>query len=84
MVPLQQQWLRSVLTMVPQSLMKGRDRQLLTEDLLKEIVRDYEKSMQRCVCKYYKLLSTCINVSENKLCILLLKIIFLVVSARRN
>ncbi|NXK59011.1 DYH12 protein, partial [Sylvietta virens] len=51
MVPIQQQWLRSILTMVPQSLMKGRDRELLTEDLLKEIVRDYEKSMERCVLR---------------------------------
>ncbi|NWU43105.1 DYH12 protein, partial [Hylia prasina] len=50
-VPIQQQWLRSVLAMVPQSLMEGRDRELLTEDLLKEIVRDYEKSMQRCVLR---------------------------------
>uniref|UniRef100_A0A8C0VU60 Dynein axonemal heavy chain 12 n=1 Tax=Cyanistes caeruleus TaxID=156563 RepID=A0A8C0VU60_CYACU len=48
-VPIQQQWLRSMLTMVPQSLMEGRDRELLTEDLLKEVVRDYEMSMQRCV-----------------------------------
>ncbi|NXB12615.1 DYH12 protein, partial [Cnemophilus loriae] len=50
-VPIQQQWLRSMLTMVPQSLMEGRDRELLTEELLKEIVRDYEKSMQRCVLR---------------------------------
>ncbi|NWY47178.1 DYH12 protein, partial [Sylvia atricapilla] len=50
-VPIQQQWLRSMLAMVPQSLMEGRDRQLLTEDLLKEIVRDYEKSMQRSVLR---------------------------------
>ncbi|NXR48196.1 DYH12 protein, partial [Hippolais icterina] len=50
-VPIQQQWLRSMLAMVPQSLMEGRDRELLTEDLLKEIVRDYEKSMQRCVLR---------------------------------
>uniref|UniRef100_A0A8C9MJV2 Dynein axonemal heavy chain 12 n=1 Tax=Serinus canaria TaxID=9135 RepID=A0A8C9MJV2_SERCA len=49
MVPIQQQWLRSMLAMVPQSLMEGRDRELLTEDLLKEVVRDYETSMQRCV-----------------------------------
>ncbi|NWX36316.1 DYH12 protein, partial [Notiomystis cincta] len=51
LVPIQQQWLRSMLAMVPQSLMKGRDRELLTEDLLKEIVGDYEKSMQRCVLR---------------------------------
>ncbi|NXD22191.1 DYH12 protein, partial [Spelaeornis formosus] len=51
LIPIQQQWLRSILAMVPQSLMEGRDRELLTEDLLKEIVRDYEKSMQRCVLR---------------------------------
>ncbi|NXR98235.1 DYH12 protein, partial [Oxylabes madagascariensis] len=50
-VPIQQQWLRSMLAMVPQSLMEGRERELLTADLLKEIVRDYEKSMQRCVLR---------------------------------
>ncbi|NXT68291.1 DYH12 protein, partial [Chaetops frenatus] len=51
MIPIQQQWLRSMLTMVPQSLMEGRDREMLTEDLLKEIVRNYEKSMQRHVLR---------------------------------
>ncbi|NXO09845.1 DYH12 protein, partial [Oriolus oriolus] len=51
MIPIQQQWLRSMLALVPQSLMEGRDRELLTEELLKEIVRDYEKSMQRCVLR---------------------------------
>ncbi|NXB62894.1 DYH12 protein, partial [Struthidea cinerea] len=51
MIPIQRQWLRSMLALVPQSLMEGRDRQLLTEELLKEIVRDYEKSMQRCVLR---------------------------------
>ncbi|NWI05024.1 DYH12 protein, partial [Tichodroma muraria] len=50
-VPIQQRWLRSMLAMVPQSLMEGRDRELLTEDLLKEIVKDYETSMQRCVLR---------------------------------
>ncbi|NXY09140.1 DYH12 protein, partial [Pteruthius melanotis] len=51
MIPIQQQWLRSMLALVPQSLMEGRDRELLTEELLKEVVRDYEKSMQRCVLR---------------------------------
>ncbi|NXD90053.1 DYH12 protein, partial [Chaetorhynchus papuensis] len=51
MIPIQQQWLRSMLALVPQPLMEGRDRQLLTEELLKEVVRDYEKSMQRCVLR---------------------------------
>ncbi|NXS15931.1 DYH12 protein, partial [Mystacornis crossleyi] len=51
MIPVQQQWLRSLLALVPQSLMEGRDRALLTEELLKEVVRDYEKSMQRCMLR---------------------------------
>ncbi|NXN79566.1 DYH12 protein, partial [Bombycilla garrulus] len=51
MIPIQQEWLTSMLTMVPHSLREGRDRELLTEDLLKEIVRDYEMSMQRCVLR---------------------------------
>ncbi|NWV53208.1 DYH12 protein, partial [Daphoenositta chrysoptera] len=51
MIPIQQQWLRSMLALVPRSLMEGRDRELLTEELLKEIVRGYEKSMQRCVLR---------------------------------
>ncbi|NXB50739.1 DYH12 protein, partial [Leucopsar rothschildi] len=50
-IPIQQQWLRSMLTMVPQSLMEGRERELLTEELLKEVVKDYETSMQRCVLR---------------------------------
>ncbi|NWU06626.1 DYH12 protein, partial [Cephalopterus ornatus] len=50
-VPIQQQWLQSVLALVPQSLMEGKDRELLTQELLGEIVRDYEKSMKRCVLR---------------------------------
>ncbi|NXL55199.1 DYH12 protein, partial [Chordeiles acutipennis] len=46
-VPIPQQWLMSILTLVPQSLMKGKDRDLLTEKLLGEIIRDYEMSMRR-------------------------------------
>ncbi|KAM9226992.1 LOW QUALITY PROTEIN: dynein axonemal heavy chain 12 [Leptosomus discolor] len=48
-VPIQQQWLMSVLTLVPQSLMEGKDRELLAEKLLGEVKRDYEMSMRRCV-----------------------------------
>ncbi|NXQ38477.1 DYH12 protein, partial [Catharus fuscescens] len=51
MIPLQQQWLRSMLAMVPQPLMEGKERELLTEELLKEVVRDYETSMKRCVLR---------------------------------
>ncbi|NXK36347.1 DYH7 protein, partial [Piprites chloris] len=50
-VPIEQQWLRSMLTLVPRSLMEGKDRELLTQELLGEIVRDYEKSMKRCVLR---------------------------------
>lgn len=53
-VPIQQQWLMSMLTLVPQSLKEGEDRELLAEKLLGEIIRHYEKSMKRYVCKYQK------------------------------
>ncbi|CAM9353814.1 unnamed protein product [Bubo scandiacus] len=46
-VPVQQQWLMSMLKLVPQSLMEGKDRQLLAEKLLQEIIMDYEASMRR-------------------------------------
>ncbi|NXT53671.1 DYH12 protein, partial [Pluvianellus socialis] len=46
-VPIQQRWLMSMLTLVPQSLMEGKDRELLAEKLLGEIIRDYEMSMRR-------------------------------------
>ncbi|NXK21342.1 DYH12 protein, partial [Arenaria interpres] len=48
-VPIQQQRLMSMLALVPQSLMEGRE--LLTEKLLQEIIRDYEKSMRRCMVR---------------------------------
>uniref|UniRef100_A0A8C3L4P8 Dynein axonemal heavy chain 12 n=1 Tax=Chrysolophus pictus TaxID=9089 RepID=A0A8C3L4P8_CHRPC len=50
-VPIQQQWLMSMLTLVPQSLMEGKDRELLIEKLLGEIIRDFEKSMKRCMVR---------------------------------
>ncbi|XP_031463952.1 dynein heavy chain 12, axonemal isoform X1 [Phasianus colchicus] len=50
-VPIQQQWLMSMLTLVPQSLMEGKDRELLMEKLLGEIIRDFEKSMKRCMVR---------------------------------
>ncbi|XP_032050232.1 dynein heavy chain 12, axonemal [Aythya fuligula] len=50
-VPIQQQCLKSVLSLVPQSLMEGKDRELLAEKLLGEIIKDYEKSMNRCVVR---------------------------------
>nr|XP_021153643.1 dynein heavy chain 12, axonemal isoform X1 [Columba livia]XP_021153644.1 dynein heavy chain 12, axonemal isoform X1 [Columba livia]XP_021153645.1 dynein heavy chain 12, axonemal isoform X1 [Columba livia]XP_021153646.1 dynein heavy chain 12, axonemal isoform X1 [Columba livia]XP_021153647.1 dynein heavy chain 12, axonemal isoform X1 [Columba livia]XP_021153648.1 dynein heavy chain 12, axonemal isoform X1 [Columba livia] len=47
MAPIQQQWLMSMLRLVPQALMEGKDQQLLTEKLLGEVISDYEKSMKR-------------------------------------
>lgn len=52
----------SMLALVPQSLMEGKDRKLLAEKLLGEIMKDYEKSMRRCVGKYQKLHSTNITI----------------------
>ncbi|NWS64778.1 DYH12 protein, partial [Chunga burmeisteri] len=46
-VPIQQQWLTSMLTLVPPSLLEGKDRELLAEKLFGEIIRDYEMSMRR-------------------------------------
>lgn len=59
-VPIQQQWLMSMLTLVPQSLVAGRE--LLIEKLLGEIIKDFEKSMKRCMGEYCKLHSTVISV----------------------
>uniref|UniRef100_A0A8B9IQ18 Dynein axonemal heavy chain 12 n=1 Tax=Anser cygnoides TaxID=8845 RepID=A0A8B9IQ18_ANSCY len=50
-VPIQQQCLKSVLALVPQSLMEGKDRELLVEKLLGQIIKDFEKSMKRCVVR---------------------------------
>uniref|UniRef100_A0A8C6ZHR7 Dynein heavy chain linker domain-containing protein n=1 Tax=Nothoprocta perdicaria TaxID=30464 RepID=A0A8C6ZHR7_NOTPE len=50
-VPIQQEWLMAMLTLVPESLMEGQDRQLLAETLLGEVVMDFEKSMKRCVVR---------------------------------
>lgn len=60
-VPIQQQWLMSMLSLVPQSLVEGEDRELLIEKLLGEIIRDFEKSMKRCMGEYCKLHSTVIS-----------------------
>ncbi|XP_070594569.1 LOW QUALITY PROTEIN: dynein axonemal heavy chain 12 [Erythrolamprus reginae] len=46
-VPIQQEWLISMLTLVPQSLMEGKEREKMVEELLKEITDDYEMSMKR-------------------------------------
>ncbi|XP_010215324.1 PREDICTED: dynein heavy chain 12, axonemal [Tinamus guttatus] len=36
---------------LPSTLMEGQDRQLLTETLIGEVVRDFEMSMRRCVVR---------------------------------
>uniref|UniRef100_A0A672VFG6 Dynein axonemal heavy chain 12 n=1 Tax=Strigops habroptila TaxID=2489341 RepID=A0A672VFG6_STRHB len=46
-IPIQRQWLMSILALVPQSLMEGKDRKLLAEKLLEEIMNEYETSMRR-------------------------------------
>ncbi|NXR12695.1 DYH12 protein, partial [Semnornis frantzii] len=43
--PIPQQWLTSMLTMVPQSLMEGRE--LVVQKLKEEVIEDYEKNMKR-------------------------------------
>ncbi|NXG57074.1 DYH12 protein, partial [Hemiprocne comata] len=50
-VPVQQQWLTSLLALVPQSLMEGKNGKLLIEKLLGEIIKDYEMSMRRFVVR---------------------------------
>lgn len=51
-VPIQQEWLTSMLTLVPQHLMAGKDREKLVEDLLAEVTEDYEMSMKRYMGKF--------------------------------
>uniref|UniRef100_G1KBI6 Dynein axonemal heavy chain 12 n=1 Tax=Anolis carolinensis TaxID=28377 RepID=G1KBI6_ANOCA len=46
-VPIQMEWLESMLTLIPQKLMEGKDREKLVEELLAEVKEDYEKSMKR-------------------------------------
>uniref|UniRef100_A0A8B9Q220 Dynein axonemal heavy chain 12 n=1 Tax=Apteryx owenii TaxID=8824 RepID=A0A8B9Q220_APTOW len=50
-VPIQQEWLTSMLMWVPQSLMEGKERELLVEKLLGEVIRDFEMTMRRCVVR---------------------------------
>nr|DBA18657.1 TPA: hypothetical protein GDO54_016881 [Pyxicephalus adspersus] len=50
-VPIQKHWLSSMLSLVPQSLQKGRDREALVQDLLEEVSQDFEKSMKRYLVK---------------------------------
>ncbi|XP_048346084.1 dynein axonemal heavy chain 12 isoform X2 [Sphaerodactylus townsendi] len=46
-VPIQQEWLTSMLTLVPQHLMEGKDQEKLVKQLLAEVTTDYELSMKR-------------------------------------
>ncbi|XP_053147136.1 dynein axonemal heavy chain 12 isoform X3 [Hemicordylus capensis] len=46
-VPIQQEWLASMLTLIPPNLMEGKAREKLVEELLAEITNDYEASMKR-------------------------------------
>lgn len=46
-VPIQEEWLASVLTLIPPNLMEGKDRENLVEELLNEVTNDYEASMKR-------------------------------------
>lgn len=52
-VPIQQEWLTSMLTLVPQNLMEGKDREKLVEQLLAEVSSDYETSMKRYMGKFH-------------------------------
>ncbi|XP_043934432.1 dynein axonemal heavy chain 12 [Protopterus annectens] len=50
-VPIQQEWLDSMLTLVPEKLREGKGRDVLLHDLLQEIRADFEKSMKRCLVR---------------------------------
>ena len=51
-VPIQQEWLVSMLTVVPQNLLEGKEREKLVEELLAEVTNDYEMSMKRYMGKF--------------------------------
>ncbi|XP_069499778.1 dynein axonemal heavy chain 12 [Ambystoma mexicanum] len=46
-VPIQDKWLNSMLSLVPQSLKEGKKKEALLQELIQEITRDFEKSMKR-------------------------------------
>lgn len=52
-VPIQQEWLDSMLTLVPDNLMEGKGRMKLVEELLAEITNDYEMSMKRYMGEFH-------------------------------
>ncbi|KAM4651998.1 dynein axonemal heavy chain 12 [Discoglossus pictus] len=46
-VPIQKHWLNSMLSLVPRSLKEGKDKEACIAELLEEVSKDFEKSMQR-------------------------------------
>ncbi|XP_069795725.1 dynein axonemal heavy chain 12 isoform X2 [Narcine bancroftii] len=50
-VPIQQQWLDSILTLVPFSLREGKIRAIMIHELIEEVTKDFEKSMKRFLVK---------------------------------
>lgn len=51
-VPIQEEWLASVLTLIPPNLMEGKSKEKLVEELLNEVTNDYEESMKRYMGKF--------------------------------
>ncbi|XP_038668758.1 dynein heavy chain 12, axonemal [Scyliorhinus canicula] len=50
-VPIQKQWLDSILTLVPRSLREGKVREIIVNELFAEVVEDFENSMKRFLVK---------------------------------
>ncbi|GCC21888.1 hypothetical protein chiPu_0000270 [Chiloscyllium punctatum] len=50
-VPIQKEWLDSILTLVPVSLREGKVREIIVNELFEEVVEDFEKSMKRFLVK---------------------------------
>ncbi|XP_072136530.1 dynein axonemal heavy chain 12 isoform X2 [Mobula birostris] len=50
-VPIQQQWLDSILTLVPLSLREGKMREVIIRELFEEVTKDFENSMKRFLVK---------------------------------
>uniref|UniRef100_A0A4W3H1L8 Dynein axonemal heavy chain 12 n=1 Tax=Callorhinchus milii TaxID=7868 RepID=A0A4W3H1L8_CALMI len=46
-VPIQQEWLATILTLVPEGLREGKKRETMVQDLFEEVVQDFDKSMKR-------------------------------------
>lgn len=50
-VPIEQEWLKHMLMLIPESLKEGKKREELVEILINEVSSDFEKSMKRCLGK---------------------------------